>query len=166
MGWGLGKKGSCSSIGAVALEENGPRVAKEEVLSEGGKRPLCLAKEILLQAENKAAEVKGRDRMLKIVWLRAERNLLIVMTGECSGDRFKGTPDKERITRLKIARREWCSLRLCHCLEKQPCLTGGSPRSPSSCTIWCQRPAHRVGRPEGQPLTQARSFLESSALSQ
>lgn len=38
MGWGLGEgagvwvKGSCSSIGAVALEENGPRVAKEEVL--------------------------------------------------------------------------------------------------------------------------------------
>lgn len=62
MAWaGVWVKGSCSSIGAVALEENGPRVAKEEVLSEGGKRPLCLAKEILLQAENKAAEVKGQD---------------------------------------------------------------------------------------------------------
>lgn len=63
---------------------------------------MCLAKEILLQAENKAAEVKGRDRMSKIGWLRAERNLLIVMTGECSGEWLKGTLDKHRITKLKI----------------------------------------------------------------
>ena len=56
-----------------------------------------------MQAENKAAEVKGRDRMLKIVWLRTERNPLIVVTGECSGERLRGTQDKQRITKLKIA---------------------------------------------------------------
>lgn len=87
----------------MALEENGPRVAKEEVLRRRRKRPLRLAKEILLRAENKAAEVKGRDRMLKIVWLRTESNPLIVVTGECPGERLKGTQDKQRITKLRIA---------------------------------------------------------------
>lgn len=54
-------------------------------------------------AENKAAEVKGRDRMLKIVWLRTERNPLIVVIGESCGEWLKGTQDKHRITKLKIA---------------------------------------------------------------
>lgn len=42
-------------------------------------------------AENKAAKVKGRDRMLKIVWLRTEKNPLIVVTGECSREWLKGS---------------------------------------------------------------------------
>lgn len=50
--------------------------------------------------ENKAAEVKGRDRMLKIVWLRTERNPLIVVSGECSGERLQGDSGQ---TKLKIA---------------------------------------------------------------
>lgn len=50
-----------------------------------------------------SSRIKGRDRMLKIVWLRTERNPLIVVTWECSGERLKGTLDKQRITKLKIA---------------------------------------------------------------
>lgn len=41
--------------------------------------------------------------MLKIVRLRTERKPLIVVTGECSGEKLKGTLDKQRITKLKIA---------------------------------------------------------------
>lgn len=57
-----------------------------------------------MRAENKAAaEVKGRGRMLRIVWLRTERNPLIVVTRECSREGLKGTQDEQRITKLKIA---------------------------------------------------------------
>lgn len=54
-------------------------------------------------SENKAAEKKGTDWKLKIVRLRIERNPLIVVTGERSGELLRGTQDTQRIIKLKIS---------------------------------------------------------------
>lgn len=65
--------------------------------------------------------------MLGIVWLRIERNPLIVLTGERSGEWLKGTSrtrDHKAEDSLEGVKK---SLRLYHCPLKKPCSGGGGP---------------------------------------
>lgn len=94
--------------------------------------------------ENKAAEEKVTDWMLKIVWLRIERNSLIVVTGERSGELLRGTQGTQRIIKLKIAWEGREELEVFSTAWRNNLASPEvAPRSASSCASCHQTPAHK-----------------------